>query len=89
MLFTLAVVAIALPATWTTAHAQSQVQIEYFRASVHPARNIVRLVWRMSEDTALPLLWLRTASTTSRLPQSEKCLLCSLVVTAQIMSSGM
>jgi hypothetical protein len=53
MLFTLAVVAIALPATWTSVHAQSQVQIEYFRASVHPARNIVRLVWRMSEDTAL------------------------------------
>jgi hypothetical protein len=49
----LAWVAIALPATWTSAHAQGQVQIEYFRATVHPLRNIVRLTWLMSEDTAL------------------------------------
>lgn len=53
MFFYLAAVALALPLTWTNAHAQSQVEIEYFRATLHPARNIVRLAWRMTEDPAL------------------------------------
>jgi hypothetical protein len=53
MLVLLGLVAFALPTTWSSATAQGQVQIEYFYGRGNSLRGLVRLDWRMSEDTSL------------------------------------
>ncbi len=53
MLVLLGLVAFALPTLWTTASAQGQIQIEYFRGTAYSLRTLAVLKWRMTEDTSL------------------------------------